>query len=114
MATTITIKDGKKSYTLGFSREVIDEMERDGFNFSEASQRQVGATFALVEGAFKTFQPELSSDEIFEVWGRLKKSGKDGNIYEYLIEMFQEPLRVLADPDDDSEESGNVIWKVNK
>ena len=114
MATTITIKYGKKSYKLGFTREVIDEMERNGFNFADASNRQLGATFALVEGAFKAFQPEMTSDEIFDVWKHLKKNGKDGNIYEYLIEMFQEPLSVLADPSDDSEDEGNAVWKVER
>lgn len=114
MATTVTIEDGKKKYTLGFTREVIDEMERNGFNFMAASNRQLGATFALVEGAFKAFQPNMTSDEVFEVWGRLKKNGKDGNIYEVLIQMFQEPLTVLAEPSEDTGDEGNAVWKVNK
>jgi len=113
MATTVTITDGKKFYKLGFTREVIDEMERNGFDFSAASQRQIGATFALVEGAFKAYHPEMTSDEIFELWGRLKKSGDEGNLYELLIEMFTEPLNVLADPSDDADE-GNAVWKVNR
>lgn len=113
MATTVTIKDGKKSYTLGYTREVIDEMEKSGFDFAAANQRNIGATFALVEGAFKAYQPEMTSDEIFDLWGRLKKNGTDGNLYEVLIEMFAEPLSVLADPSDDADE-GNAVWKVNK
>lgn len=113
MATTVTIKDGKKSYTLGYTREVIDEMERNGFNFAEANKRNIGATFALVEGAFKAYHPEMTSDEIFALWGRLKKDGDEGNLYAVLLEMFSEPLNVLADPSDDADE-GNAVWKVNR
>lgn len=114
MATTVTIKDGDKTYKLGFTREVIDEMESNGFDFLSASARQLGATFALVEGAFKAYQPEMTSDEIFKVWGRLKKNVGDENIYEVLLEMFQEPLSVLAEPSEDSGDEGNAVWKVNR
>ena len=113
MATTVTIKYGKKEYTLGFTRETIDEMEKDGFDFSGASKRNIGATFALIEGAFKAYHPEMTSDEIFEVWSHIKKNGNDESLYEVLIEMFMEPLSVLADPGDDSDE-GNAVWKVNR
>lgn len=113
MATTITVMYGKKTYKLGYNRESICEMEREGFDFTKASQRELGSTLTLVEYAFRTYQPDISSDEIFEVWGHLKKGGKDGNIYEILIQMFGEPLNVLADPSDDSNE-GNAVWKVNK
>jgi len=113
MATTVTIKYGKKSYKLGFTREVIDEMERDGFDFTAASARQIGATFALVRGAFKAYHPEMTEDEIFDLWGHVNKNGEDGNLYSVLIDMFSEPLSVLGDPSDDSDE-GNAVWKVNK
>lgn len=105
---TITIDYKGESYKLGFTRDSIKCMEDKGFNFSKAEQRQISSLFDLVEGAFRTYTPRMTSEKIMEVWGTLK--GKD-ELYNALFEMFREPLIVLNEPE---EEQGNVSWKVVK
>lgn len=106
---TITIEYNGESYKLGFTRDSIKRMEDRGFDFSKAEQKQISSLFELVEGAFRTFTPRITTDKIMEVWGALK--GKD-ELYKALMEMFQEPLKVLNEPDEDSE--GNASWKIVK
>lgn len=108
MATTLIIKDNDKEYTLGFTRRSIEAMEERGFDFTKANEREFGATLALIKGAFQTHQPKMKEEEIFAVWGKLK--GKE-DLYKLLIKMFQEPLAVLSDPE---EEVGNVSWTVSE
>ncbi len=105
---TITIDYKGESYKLGFTRDSIKRMEDKGFDFSKAEQRQISSLFDLVEGAFRTYTPRMTSEKIMEVWGALK--GKD-ELYKALLEMFREPLIVLNEPE---EEQGNVSWKVVK
>ena len=103
---TITIDYKGESYKLGFTRDSIKRMEDKGFDFSKAEQRQISSLFDLVEGAFRTYTPLITSEKIMEVWGALK--GKD-ELYKALLEMFREPLIALNEPE---EEQGNVSWKV--
>ena len=106
---TITIEYKGESYKLGFTRDSIKRMEDRGFDFSKAEQRQISSLFDLVEGAFRTYTPKITTEKVMEIWGVLK--GKD-ELYKALFEMFQEPLKVLNEPDE--EESGNATWKVVK
>jgi len=105
---TITIEYNGESYKLGFTRDSIKRMEDRGFDFSKAEQKQISSLFELVEGAFRTFTPRITTDKIMEVWGALK--GKD-ELYKALMEMFREPLMVLNDPEEDQ---GNASWKIVK
>lgn len=104
----IVITYGDKSYDLGFTRASIKEMENKGFSLSDAQAEQMSAIFLLVEGAFKTYQPKIKDEEIWEVWEKLPKK----DLYPALIDLFQEPLKVLDDPDE--EEQGNASWKMEK
>lgn len=105
---TITIEYNGESYKLGFTRDSIKRMEDRGFDFSKAEQKQISSMFELVEGAFRTYTPRITTDKIMEVWGALK--GKD-ELYKALMEMFKEPLMVLNDPEEDK---GNASWKIVK
>ena len=105
---TITIEYNGESYKLGFTRDSIKRMEDRGFDFSKAEQKQISSMFELVEGAFRTYTPRITTDKIMEVWGALK--GKD-DLYKALMEMFREPLMVLNDPEEDQ---GNASWKIVK
>lgn len=105
---TITIEANGKSYKIGFTRNSIKRMERNGFDFSKAESRQLTATFDLIEGAFRTYQPKMSEDEIFEVWGMLPKKDE---LTQLLLKMFNEPLAMLNDPDEDAQ--GNAMWSMD-
>lgn len=104
----IVIADGDKSYELGFTRESIKELEKNGFSVRDAQDEKVSAILLLVEGAFKTYQPDITDEEIWEVWGKLPQ--KD-SLYPAIIELFQEPIKMLDNPD---EKKGNASWKVEK
>ena len=108
MAKTIEIKDGKKSYKLGFNREIVRRMDREGFAPGE-SEHRVDDTFKLVAASFEMYQPDMSEDDIFELWGRLTDKEK---LYEALMKMYLEPVNVLGDPDENAE--GNLSWKVTE
>lgn len=106
MKIVITYND--KSYDLGFTRESIRDMERKGFSIADAQSEKMSAIFLLVEGAFKTYQPDITDEEIWEIWQKLPKD----ELYPALIDLFQEPLKVLEDPD--KKEQGNASWKMEK
>ena len=104
----IVITYGDKSYNLGFTRASIKEMESKGFSMNDAQEEKMNAIFLLVEGAFRTYQPKISEEEIWEVWEKLPKT----DLYPALIELLQEPLKALDDPDED--EQGNASWKMER
>jgi hypothetical protein len=104
----IIITYGEKKYELGFTRASIKELEEKGFSLGDAQDEKMSSIFLLVEGAFRTYQPKISDEEIWEVWEKLPKK----ELYPALIELFQEPLKVLDDPD--KKEQGNASWKMEK
>jgi hypothetical protein len=109
MAKTIEIKDGKKTYKLGFNREIVRRLNRDGFNPGEESGHRIDDMFVLIRAAFEMYNPDATEDEIFELWGRLTDKEK---LYNVLMEMFVEPVNVLGEPDENAE--GNLGWKVTE
>ena len=112
MAITIDIDYDGRKYKLGFNRETIKEMERDGFSFTKAEDNEVERLFALYRGAFKQYQPDMTNDEIDEVFSAVVKEQGKENIYSILMEMVQEPLSVLSSPD--GEKPKKATWVVNR
>lgn len=108
MAKTLEIKDGKKTYKLGFNREIVRRMDREGFDPAESKHR-VDDMFALISAAFEMNHPDATEDEIFALWGRLTDKEK---LYNVLMEMYVEPVNVLGEPDENAE--GNLGWKVTE
>ena len=86
----------------------MTDIQKKGFSVKDAQAEKVSAMLLLIEGAFRTYQPDISDEEIWEVWGKLPKD----DLYPAIIELFQEPIRVLDDPDKKSK--GNASWKVEK
>ncbi len=108
MAKTIEIKNGKKTYKLGFNREIVRRMNREGFS-PDNSEHRIDDMFALISAAFEMNHPDATEDEIFDLWGRLTDKEK---LYNVLMEMYVEPVNVLGEPDENAE--GNLSWKVTE
>jgi hypothetical protein len=109
MAKTIEIKNGKKTYKLGFNRAIVRRLNREGFNPGEESGHNIDDMFVLISAAFEMYQPDATEDEIFDLWGHLTDKEK---LYNVLMEMFVEPVNVLGEPDENAE--GNLSWKVTE
>ena len=109
MAKTIEIKNGKKTYKLGYNREVVRRLNREGFEPGQDSDHRIDDMFTLVTAAFEMYHPEVTEDEIFDMWGKVSEKEK---LYNVLMEMFLEPVNVLGEPDENAE--GNLSWKVTE
>lgn len=109
MAKTIEIKNGKKTYKLGYNREIVRRLNRDGFDLSSGSTHNVDDMFVLISAAFEMYHPDITEDEIYDLWAKLTNKEQ---LYSTLMEMFVEPVNVLGEPDENAE--GNLSWKVTE
>lgn len=102
-----TYKD--KEYCLEFTRKSVEQMERNGFNASEITEKPMSTLPALFRGAFIANHPFEKPRVIDEIYTHMTdKSMLIGK----LAEMYNEPIEALvADPDEDDE--GNVTWTAS-
>lgn len=104
----LTTSDGKK-YKLGFTRNSIKQMEANGFNFSEYQNRPLTTTMELIEGAFRTYNPKMSEEKIYEIYSQMENKTE---FLAALTQMVEEPLKILMSPESDGDKGKNVSWKV--
>lgn len=95
-------------YTLEFSRDSVKQMERAGFNISDAADKPITSLDILFRGAFICHHPRTSQAVIEEIWDSL--SDKDG-LFDALADLYNEPMEaMLKEPD----EAKKISWKVVK
>ena len=102
-----TYKD--KEYCLEFTRKSVEQMERNGFNASEITEKPMSTLPALFRGAFIANHPFEKPRVIDEIYTHMTdKSMLIGK----LAEKYKEPIEaIVADPDEDDE--GNVTWTAS-
>lgn len=95
-------------YTLEFSRDSVKQMERSGFNISDAAEKPITSLDILFKGAFICHHPRTSQTVIEEIWASLED--KEG-LFDALAELYNEPMEaMLKEPD----EAKKISWKVVK
>ena len=108
MAKTLTFTFEGNDYTLEFTRETTQQLERQGFNSDELMQKSQLRIPELFAGAFLAHHRYLRRNEIDRIY---KAMPNKPELLTRLIEMYREPYEtLLADPEPGE---GNVTWTAN-
>lgn len=103
---TLTYED--KTYTLEFTRRVVENMQRRGVDVSMIQEKSLLILPALFEAAFEANHPKISKHIVEELFKKIKD--KETFIVK-LAELYNEPMDALmAEPDGDE---GNAEWEAN-
>lgn len=99
--SSIVISYGDKSYTLRFPRQLVKSMEAEGIDADAIPTMAAAQTLAgqdeyvekFLKRAFETEQPEITTEEVIEVWENL---GNKAEITTYLVLLFMQPILALT------------------
>lgn len=108
MAKTIKFVDDGIEYTLEFSREVIQEMEKKGFNIQEIESKPMTMFPMLVEGAFKMHHKFVGKEQIQRLYESLPNKNL---LIEKLGEMYAEAFDALTG--EPTDEKNLIKWEAN-
>lgn len=105
----ITLKFDGKAYELTYTREVVQNMERNGFDFQAFLNGKQPANygFQLFAGAFASRHRKLSRKTIQSIWNHLDEKT---DLTVALAEMYSKTLDTLVDSaaEDDGKK---VTWE---
>lgn len=103
--SAITLSDDEgNEYTLRYPRHLVREMDKKGINAQSAAEKLGKGTLSAAEEfvkdfvapAFKAEQPDMTLDEVTEVWESIPDKTE---FIKALSELFSQPLLALvADP----------------
>ncbi len=105
MAKQIIFEYGGKDYTLEFTRNSIETMERQGFVIGDIVDKPMLTLPALFAGAFLAHHRFVKRKEIDEIYSKMTNREE---LLQKLAEMYNEPLEALMKEPEESE--GNVEW----
>lgn len=97
-------KNGEK-YTLEYTREAIEYMEKIGFSASEITTKPMTMLPLAFQGLFYKNHKKVSKSFIDECYDSFKDKGK-------LIEVIGEMLAESYDSLTDNGNEGNLEWKI--
>ncbi len=96
-----------KQYELGFTRNTVVALERNGFNISEISSKPMTMLPMFWEGAFMAYNKGIKRSLMDEIYQNIRdKQGLIGA----LTELYAETLNTLTDEPQD--EKGNATWEI--
>lgn len=103
--TKITLKDSSgRSYTLGYTRNTIRQMERKGFKLD--TDYPYSMVTDLFRGAFLMNKYRLDNQAIDDIWNA--QNHKE-DLLTALITLYNAPMEELMA---DSEEDENPTWET--
>lgn len=105
MAIEIKHTDGE-TYTLDFSRRVVQNMQRAGFNLEDALTKQTIVLPQLFSGAFAMHHPKIKEAKINEIYAAL--ADKE-DLFPELIDLYRAPIEAMFD--EPEEEEKKATWK---
>lgn len=108
MASTLTLRDGEKTYTLEYTRASVRTMESNGFVTDELTSKPMTMIPKLFEGAFIAHHRFMKRDEIQKIYDQIPNKME---LFEALVELYNEPMQALLA--DSEEPAGNVSWSRN-
>lgn len=94
MAKTITVEYEGKAYTLQYTRESIETMEKQGFRISELADKPMTVLPALFEGAFIAHHRFVKKDI---VRGMFAMFSNKQDLIQRLAVMYNEPIEAMLD-----------------
>ena len=96
-----------KQYELGFTRNTVVAMERNGFNIHEIADKPMTMLPMFWEGAFMAYNKGIKRNLMDEIYQNIRD--KQGLI-EALTELYAETLNTLTD--EPEEAKGNATWEI--
>lgn len=99
----------KKDYTLEFNRQIVRNMESQGFILDELVTKPATMIPMLFYGAFYKNHKGIKRSLVDEMFDEISNKS---DLIQALAEMYAETLSSLMD--DSAEDSGNVSWAVVK
>lgn len=96
-----------KNYELGFTRNTVSAMERQGFVITELSNKPMTMLPMLWQGAFAAYNKGMKRNLMDEIYEHIRN--KEG-IIAALTELYVEPLNALTDEPEEGE--GNATWEI--
>ena len=96
-----------KSYELGFTRNTVVALERNGFNISEVGDKPMTMLPMLWQGAFAAYNKGVKRTLMDEIYENIRN--KEGLIGA-LTELYAETLNTLTD--EPEEDKGNATWEI--
>ena len=104
---TVKIEYKGKNYELGFTRNTVVSLERNGFEVSKISAMPMTMVPMFWQGAFAAYNKGVKRALMDEIYEHLEdKQGLLGA----LIELYAETLSTLTDEPEESQ--GNVKWEI--
>lgn len=98
--------NGKK-YELGFTRNTVVALERNGFNIEDISSKPMTMLPMFWEGAFAAYNKGIKRSLMDEIYQNIRD--KQGLIAA-LTELYAETLNTLMD--EPEEDKGNATWEI--
>lgn len=103
-----------KHYTLEYTRATVKQMEQNGFSLAKIEHQPVTMLTMLFAGAFLAHHKRVATDSVKVEWILSKLKNKD-EMYDTLIDMYQDAMLSMMDEEDDDTEDdagaeGNVTW----
>ena len=105
--SVIKVEHKGKHYELGFTRNSIVAMERQGFNIEEISSKPMTMIPMFWQGAFVAYNKNIKRTLIDEIYENIRD--KQGLIAA-LCEMYAEAINALTD--EPEEDKGNATWEI--
>lgn len=104
---TLKIGYKGKNYELGFTRNTVVALERQGFNVDEISAKPMTMLPMLWSGAFAAYNKGVKRTLIDEIYDNIRdKQGLIGA----LVELYAETLNTLTDEPEEGQ--GNATWEI--
>ena len=105
--SVIKVAHKGKSYELGFTRNSIVAMERQGFNIEEISSKPMTMIPMFWQGAFTAYNKNIKRSLMDEIYDSI--CDRQGLIAA-LCEMYAEAINTLTD--EPEEDKGNATWEI--
>ena len=105
--SVLKIAYNNKQYELGFTRNTVVALDRNGFNIEDISSKPMTMLPMFWEGAFAAYNKGVKRSLMDEIYKNIRD--KQGLIAA-LTELYAETLNTLMDePEDDK---GNATWEI--
>lgn len=106
--SVLKVEYNGKKYELGFTRNTVVMLERNGFSIDEISTKPMTMLPMFWQGAFAAYNKGVKRSLMDEIYENITdKSG----LISALVELYAETLNTLTDePDEDGK--GNATWEI--
>lgn len=110
MTKQIKISFKGREYTLEFTRQSVELMERNGFSLDYIREKPVSMLPALFAGAFQAHHRWIKPNEIEKI--RECMPNKE-DLYDKLADMYAATINSLFDaPEEVEDDEGNASWSA--